>query len=84
MCHRIPGYYSDPVRCCIRHYAGQHPAVQKVQAALDRVTGMTRENLNGVRVIRAFCREEQSVADFEKSNDELTCLNEFVGKFPHC
>ncbi len=29
MCHRIPGYYSDPVRCCIRHYAGQHPAVQK-------------------------------------------------------
>lgn len=41
---------------------------------------MTRENLNGVRVIRAFCREEQSVADFEKSNDELTCLNEFVGK----
>ena len=41
---------------------------------------MTRENLNGVRVIRAFCREEQSVADFEKSNDELTRLNEIVGK----
>lgn len=56
------------------------PLFKKVQAALDRVTGMTRENLNGVRVIRAFCREEQSVADFEKSNDELTCLNEFVGK----
>ena len=29
MCHRIPGYCSDPVRCRIRHYAGQHPAVQK-------------------------------------------------------
>ena len=56
------------------------PLFKKVQAALDRVTGMTRENLTGVRVIRAFCREEQSVADFEKSNDELTCLNEFVGK----
>ena len=56
------------------------PLFKKVQAALDRVTGMTRENLNGVRVIRAFCREEQSVADFEKSNDELTRLNEFVGK----
>ena len=56
------------------------PLFKKVQAALDRVTGMTRENLNGVRVIRAFCREEQSVADFEKSNDVLTCLNEFVGK----
>ena len=60
------------------------PLFKKVQAALDRVTGMTRENLNGVRVIRAFCREEQSVADFEKSNDELTRLNEFVGQFPHC
>ena len=40
------------------------PLFKKVQAALDRVTGMTRENLNGVRVIRAFCREEQSVLDF--------------------
>ena len=29
MCHRIPGYYSDPVRCRIRHYAGKHPAVQE-------------------------------------------------------
>lgn len=56
------------------------PLFKKVQSALDRVTGMTRENLTGVRVIRAFCREEQSVADFEKSNDELTRLNEFVGK----
>ena len=56
------------------------PLFKKVQAALDRVTGMTREDLTSVRVVRAFCRAEQSVADFEKSNDELTCLNEFVGK----
>lgn len=62
------------------HYAGQHPAFQKVQAALDRVTGLTRENLTGVRVIRAFCREEESVNEFEKSNTELTRLNEFVGR----
>lgn len=52
----------------------------KVQAALDRVTGLTRENLTGVRVIRAFCREEESVNEFEKSNTELTRLNEFVGR----
>ena len=56
------------------------PMYKKVQSKLDQVLGITRENLTGVRVIRAFCREEQSVADFEKSNDELTCLNEFVGK----
>ena len=56
------------------------PMYKKVQSRLDQVLGITRENLTGVRVIRAFCREEQSVADFEKSNDELTCLNEFVGK----
>ena len=51
-----------------------------MQAALDRVTGLTRENLTGVRVIRAFCREEESVNEFEKSNTELTRLNEFVGR----
>ena len=37
------------------------PLFRKVQGGLDRVTGMTRENLTGVRVIRAFCREKQSV-----------------------
>lgn len=56
------------------------PLFRKVQAALDRVTALTRENLTGVRVIRAFCREEQSAAEFKLSNDELTRLNSFVGK----
>lgn len=56
------------------------PMFKKVQAGLDRVTGMTRENLTGVRVIRAFCREEQSVREFDLSNRELTRLNEFVGR----
>lgn len=56
------------------------PLFKKVQAGLDRVTGFTRENLTGVRVIRAFCREEQSVDEFEESNRELTRLNEFVGR----
>ena len=56
------------------------PLFKKVQAGLDRVTGLTRENLTGVRVIRAFCREEQSVDEFEEGNRELTRLNEFVGR----
>lgn len=56
------------------------PLFKKVQAGLDRVTGLTRENLTGVRVIRAFCREEQSVEEFEEGNRELTRLNEFVGR----
>ena len=56
------------------------PLFGKVQAGLDRVTAETRENLTGVRVIRAFCREEQSVAEFEASNRALTKLNLFVGR----
>lgn len=56
------------------------PLFRKVQAGLDRVTGLTRENLTGVRVIRAFCREEHSVEEFEASNRGLTRLNEFVGR----
>ena len=56
------------------------PMFRKSQSALDRVTCLTRENLTGVRVIRAFCREEQSVKEFEESNQALTRLNEFVGR----
>ena len=56
------------------------PLFRKSQSALDRVTCLTRENLTGVRVIRAFCREEQSVKEFEQSNQALTRLNEFVGR----
>ena len=56
------------------------PLFSKAQSALDRVTEQTRENLTGVRVIRAFCREEQSVEDFDKSNNALTRLNLFVGR----
>lgn len=56
------------------------PLFKKVQGALDRVTRMTRENLTGVRVIRAFCREGQSVEEFDNENRVLTRLNEFVGR----
>ncbi len=56
------------------------PLFKKAQSALDRVTCLTRENLTGVRVIRAFCREEQSVREFDESSRYLTKLNEFVGR----
>ena len=56
------------------------PLFGKVQAGLDRVTALTRENLTGARVIRAFCREDASVAEFAASNEALTRLNLRVGK----
>lgn len=56
------------------------PLFKKVQGKLDTVTGLTRQNLTGVRVIRAFCREKEAVQEFDTRNDELTKLNLFVGK----
>ena len=56
------------------------PLFKKVQAGLDRITELTRENLTGVRVIRAFGREKYAAEEFEDSNRELTRLNGFVGK----
>lgn len=56
------------------------PLYQKAQSGLDRITRLTRENLTGVRVVRAFCREEHSVREFEEGNQTLTRLNEFVGR----
>ena len=56
------------------------PRYKKVQAGLDRVLGNTRENLTGVRVIRAFGREEAETGRFEKENNALTKLQEHVGR----
>lgn len=56
------------------------PLYKKVQAALDRVLGITRENLTGVRVIRAFNKEESEVESFNGYNEELTQAQVFVGK----
>ena len=56
------------------------PLFAKAQAALDRLLGHTRENLAGVRVIRAFCREKDEVAEFDRRNALLTKLNERVGR----
>ena len=56
------------------------PRYKKVQAGLDKVLGATRENLTGVRVIRAFGREEAETQRFEGDNNALTRLQEHVGK----
>ena len=56
------------------------PLFAKVQAALDRLLGMTRENLAGVRVIRAFRKEKEEIAEFDRRNILLTKLNEKVGR----
>lgn len=56
------------------------PMYRKVQAALDRVLGLTRENLTGVRVIRAFNKEEEELAHFQEENQKLTDLQKFVGR----
>ncbi|MGI5990505.1 MAG: ABC transporter ATP-binding protein [Lachnospiraceae bacterium] len=56
------------------------PLFTKAQRALDSLTGITRENLSGVRVIRAFCKEKEEVAEFDRRSGELTRINEFVGR----
>ena len=56
------------------------PLYKKVQANLDRVLGITRENLTGVRVIRAFHQEEQEEARFREGTGALAASQIFVGK----
>lgn len=56
------------------------PLYKKVQSKLDKVLGITRENLTGVRVIRAFCKEEDEIQNFTARNDELTAAQKFVGR----
>lgn len=55
------------------------PLYKKVQGKLDRVLGLTRENLSGVRVVRAFNKEQSETAQFEAVNAELTGLQLHVG-----
>ncbi len=60
------------------------PLYKKVQAGLDRVLGRTRENLTGVRVIRAFNREDEEQEAFTAENQALTRMQMFVGRFSAC
>lgn len=56
------------------------PMYQKVQSGLDSVLGVTRENLTGARVIRAFNKEQEEIAAFEEKNGTLAHMQLFVGK----
>ena len=56
------------------------PLYTKVQSALDKLLGTLRENLLGVRVIRAFRKEDTEVQQFNQENDTLTQYNEHVGR----
>lgn len=56
------------------------PLYRKVQSRLDAITGATQENLTGVRVIRAFCKEQDEIREFDQKNEDLTKMNEFVGR----
>ena len=56
------------------------PLFRKVQKNLDRVTAVTRENLTGVRVIRAFGKEQDEIDRFTAANDEHNRMQNFVGK----
>ena len=56
------------------------PLYRKVQSNLDAVLGITRENLTGVRVIRAFNKEADEKQRFEQQNQMLTDAQKFVGK----
>ncbi|MBE6634380.1 MAG: ABC transporter ATP-binding protein [Ruminococcaceae bacterium] len=56
------------------------PLYKKVQQNLDRVTSITRENLNGVRVIRAFRKEREEEARFEDANAAHNHIQNHVGK----
>lgn len=57
------------------------PLYKKVQTALDRVLGITRENLTGSRVIRAFNKEPEEIESFHVHNEMLTRAQLYVGKF---
>lgn len=57
------------------------PRYKKIQAKLDQVTGATRENLSGVRVIRAFGKEAAEVEHFSDANDSLVNMQLHVGRF---
>ena len=56
------------------------PMYRKVQGRLDGVLRVTRENLTGIRVIRAFNKEQDEIERFDDENEKLTDLQKFVGK----
>ncbi len=56
------------------------PLYKKVQTKLDGILKSTRDNLNGVRVIRAFCKEDGEIREFEEKNESLAISQRLVGR----
>lgn len=56
------------------------PLYKKVQLRLERVVGRTRENLTGVRVLRAFCKESEETESFKEETDSLATAQRLVGR----
>lgn len=56
------------------------PLYKKVQSRLDDVLSTTRENLTGVRVLRAFCKEPEEIEKFDKENELLTSVQKYTGR----
>ncbi len=56
------------------------PLYKKVQGKLDKVLLKTRENIHGVRVIRAFCKENDEISEFNNENNDLLKQQKFVGR----
>ena len=56
------------------------PIYKRAQKALDAVLKSTRENLGGIRVIRAFCKEYSETSEFTARNEALTDIQKYVGK----
>ena len=56
------------------------PLYKKVQGALDKILSITRENLTGVRVIRAFGKETYEISEFRQSNEDFTAMQMRVGR----
>ena len=56
------------------------PLYKKVQSRLDGVLKHTRESLSGVRVLRAFNKQDTEISEFSSKNDALTAIQKFVGR----
>lgn len=56
------------------------PMYRKVQQKLDGLLSKTRENLLGTRVVRAFCKENEEIEDFDAKNKALTEMQTAVGR----
>lgn len=56
------------------------PLYKKVQTGVDKILSKTRENLSGVRVVRAFGKEESEIEKFVRANESLTHSQKYVGK----